>query len=83
MEKEDGSLPPDDVNSSVFGSDTLMFMWDDLVGAELTEEQCLQLLSEIVKCCVKVTAKGILKRRLNEDLVKAYNSMPLRHRVVK
>jgi len=59
VEKEDGSLTPDIVNSRVFG-DILMFMWDDLVAAEVTAEQCVRLFTEIVNVteCPKPVVDG-------------------------
>jgi len=83
LEGEDGSLPFEIAENNIFDNDVVVFMWDDLVGAELSEEQSLYLLSDIVRCCVKVIVKGILKRRLNEHLAKSYSSVPLRQRVAR
>ena len=58
-------------------------MWDELVGGELREDQSLYLFTDIVHCCAKIAAKGILKRRLNEHLAQAYSSVTLRHQVAR
>ena len=83
LEGSDGSLPVETVESHVFDNVHLIFLWDDLVGSELTESQSLYLFTDIVRICVKVSAKGILKRRLNAELARSYTSVALRHRLAR
>ena len=42
LEEEDGSLSLALVDKKVSDNDEILFLWDDLVGSELTEEQSIK-----------------------------------------
>ncbi|XP_034236291.1 uncharacterized protein LOC117642325 [Thrips palmi] len=77
-ESEYGSLPPNVIDNSILVSEVILCLWDELVGNDLTQDESLDLLIQICQSCVKVTVKGIIKRRINQHLKKAQNSVPLR-----
>ena len=78
VEGEDGSLPSNVMDETILGSDVVLCLWDALVGNYLNPDESLDLLMQIVQTSVKVVMKGILKRRLNEHLKQAHNSVALR-----
>lgn len=78
LEDEYGSLPSNVIDHNVLVDDVILCIWDDLVGNDLCPDDSLDLLIQICQSCVKVTMKGIIKRRLNKVLKKAHNSVALR-----
>lgn len=82
LEGEKGSLPEDVVDVSILNNDVVICLWDELVaGSQLDEDQVVDLLVQFSNKCVRVVMKGIMKRRLNEQLKKSYSSMALRARL--
>ena len=61
----------------------VLCLWDELVGNDLNQDNSLDLLIQISESCVKVVLKGILKRRLNEELKQAYSSVALRAKLAQ
>jgi len=76
VEGSDGSLPLDSVDESVFNHVGLILL---VVNSEkISHFICYKV---IVHCCAEISAKGILKRRLNNELAQSYTSLLLRHQV--
>lgn len=78
VEGEDGSLPQNVINDTILGDDVILCLWDIIVGSDLNQEEALDLLIQICTASVKVVIKGIIKRRVNDNLKQAYNSVALR-----
>jgi len=60
--EEDGSLSLEKLGKEVLKNDVVLFLWDDLIGSELTEEQSMSLLLVIIQIIVKIVRRGISKR---------------------
>lgn len=81
LEDKDGSLPPDLVTNSVLDDNVILCLWDVLVGCELDEDSSLDFLIQVTEVCAKIVVKGIMVRRLNEHLKKAFDAVSLRSRL--
>lgn len=81
LEGEDGSLP-NTVEENVLENNTVLCLWDVLVGSLLHDDDVsLDFLMQVCATCKRIVMKGIMKRRLNENLKKAYSSVALRSRL--
>jgi len=60
--EEDGSLSLEKLGKELSKNDVVLFLWDDLIGSELTEEQSMSLLLVIIQIIVKIVRRGISKR---------------------
>lgn len=83
LEAQNGTLPDDVIDNYVLQHDILVCLWDELVGDNLSEVESLDLLIQITERCVRITMKGILKRRINKVMKKAFQSVALRSRLAK
>lgn len=84
LEGSDGTLPKDVVEENVLQDSSILCLWDVLVGSHLDDDTVsLDFLTQICNSCKRIVMKGILKRRLNERLKKAYSNVPLRSRLAE
>jgi len=84
LEGSDGTLPKDVVEENVLQDSSILCLWDVLVGSHLDDDTVsLDFLTQICNTCKRIVMKGILKRRLNERLKKAYSNVPLRSRLAE
>ncbi|KAK3929442.1 High mobility group nucleosome-binding domain-containing protein 3 [Frankliniella fusca] len=81
LEGSDGSLPPDVVTNNVLEDNVILCLWDILVGCELDEDSSLDFLMQVTEACAKIVSKGILLRRVNENLKKSFAAVSLRSRL--
>jgi len=77
LEEEEG-LPLEKVEKQVSENDVISFLWDKFVGRELTEEQLIFLSLLITHISIKIVLRGIIKRRINEQLKTAHSSVTQR-----
>ncbi|KAK3924774.1 Immunoglobulin A1 protease [Frankliniella fusca] len=80
MEGRDSSMPNDAVDV-VLKDDTIVCLWDVLVGTSLEEEISLDFLMQMIRVCIRIVVKGIIKRKLNENIKKSIASVALRSRL--
>ncbi|KAJ1519124.1 hypothetical protein ONE63_011277 [Megalurothrips usitatus] len=83
LEGNDGSLPVNVVDENVLQDDTILCLWDVLVGSHLEDDASLDFLIQMSETCKRIVIKGIMTRRLNDNIRKAVAAVPLRSRLAE
>lgn len=81
LEGDDGTLPPNVIEDFVLEDSSLLCLWDVLVGTHLEDDVSLDFLIQTSNTCKLIVMKGIMKRRLNENLKKSFAAVSLRSRL--
>ena len=83
LEGADGSLPENVISENVLDDSAILCLWIVLVGNDLDEDTSLDFLMQMAESCRLIVMKGIMKRRLNEHLKKAFAAVALRSQLAE